>query len=314
MIKGTCVLTGDTGYDGISVASGATLRLTGPGSLTVKGNGESDASDGGSGIGLVDDTPGDITISYLTCLYAYGYGVHGYGIGGDGATVLIENSIIAAANGGIVSDAVADREKEGGPGIGGDNVIITDSIITSAAGGSNAAGIGSIKYAPATVAIYHSTIANVTGGSYSAAVGSARQAEDDDTQTITIHIADSSVTAVGGLYGAGIGTGYDAFAEAQGICTIAITKNSQITSTGGKYAASIGTGYRHASLTGYIDGSCSVTTPARSAEDMVKSDSPTFYGAQYVGYGVTDPATEAAGLAIYFYRALTPIPMPEVGA
>ena len=55
-----------------------------------------------------------------------------------------------------------------------------------------------------------------------------------------------------------------------------------------------------------------MTLPSRADEDMVKSDSPTFYGAQYIGYGVTDPSAEASGLAVYFYRALTTIPMPTV--
>ena len=312
VIKGTCVLNGDVGYDGICVGTGAALTITGPGTLTVTGNGESDASGGGSGIGYVGHTPGDITIDHLVCLNAYGYGEHGYGIGGDGATVVIENSIIATANGGIVSNNAADVDKEGGPGIGGADITITDSIITSAAGGSNAAGIGSIMYEPTTVTICDSTITSVTGGSYSAGIGGSRQAQNDATQKITIHIEDSSVTATGGLYGAGIGSGYDSFTEAQGLCTIVMIDNAHVTATGGKYAASIGTGYRHANLTGYIDGSCSVTTPERSEENMIKSDSPTYYGAQYIGYGVTDPATEASGLVVYFYRALSPIPAPSV--
>ncbi len=312
IIEGTCSLTGAAGYDGIRVGTNATLLLTGTGTLTVTGNAGSDASGGGSGIGYAGSTPGAITIRQIAGLDAYGYGTLAYGIGGTGASVTIDDSTLGTVRGGISGGDVADRDREGGPGIGGLTVTITKSTITSVTGGSNAAGIGSIRYAPATVTITTSNIGSVTGGSYSAGIGGGAQAEDDGTQKIKISIVRSTVTAAGGIYGAAIGSGYDAFAEAQGLCLITITDDSKITATGGKYAASIGTGYRHANLTGYIDGSCMITLPERSESDMVKSDSPTFYGAQYVGYGVTDPAAEAAGLQVYFYRALSPIPAPSV--
>ncbi len=314
LIRGICSLTGASGSDGIKVCTTAALTVTGAGTLTVKGNGGVDSdSVGGSGIGYAGGTPGTIIIDDLGGLNAYGYGVRGYGIGGNGAFVLIVSSTLGTVQGGIATGDAGDREKEGGPGIGGLTVCIMESTISSVTGGSNAAGIGSIRYAPASVIITGSTISSVTGGSYSAGIGGGAQAEDDATQKIDISISNSAVTAVGGIYGAAIGSGYEAFAgTAQGLCTISITNSSRITATGGQYAASIGTGYRHADLTGFIDGSCIVTLPART--DMVDTEHPTFYGAQYVGYGATNPAAEASGLTVYFYRALTAIPMPEVGA
>ena len=237
VVKGECILVGGTGYDGICVSPTASLVLTGPGTLTVKGNGESDASGHGSGIGYAEGTPGSITVTKLAGLTAYGYGTGGYGIGGSGAEVTIEHSAVTAQGG--FADAT---DTDGAPGIGGSDIFIKHSVVTA------------------------------TGGCYSAAIGSG-------------------------------------YGETE-MCIITITDDSKITATGGRYAASIGTGYRHAKLTGFIDGSCSVTLPVRTESDMVKDDSPSYYGAQYVGYGVVDPAGEAAGLSAYFYRGLAPIPAP----
>ena len=57
-----------------------------------------------------------------------------------------------------MSSGAADRDKEGGPAIGGLKIKITDSTITCARGGSKAAGIGAISDAPVTVEIRGSSV------------------------------------------------------------------------------------------------------------------------------------------------------------
>ena len=96
----------------------------------------------------------------------------------------------------------------------------------------------------------------------------------------------------------------------QGLCIIEITELSDITVTGGKYAAGIGTGYRHANLTGFIDGTVSVTATSREASDLYDGISGHTI-AQDLGYGVIDTAAEGSGLAVYFYMVFTPTPTPS---
>jgi uncharacterized repeat protein (TIGR02543 family) len=73
-VHGDCTFIGGAGYDGIAVATSASLTVTGTGSLTVKGNGGAEATGAGSGIGLVSGTPGPISIVGMKSLSAYGYG------------------------------------------------------------------------------------------------------------------------------------------------------------------------------------------------------------------------------------------------
>jgi hypothetical protein len=71
-VHGDCTFIGGAGYDGIAVATSASLTVTGTGSLTVKGNGGAEATGAGSGIGLVSGTPGPISIVGMKSLSAYG--------------------------------------------------------------------------------------------------------------------------------------------------------------------------------------------------------------------------------------------------
>ena len=145
------------------------------------------------------------------------------------------------------------------------------------------------------ISITGCTIESVTGGNASAGIGGSRVAEntgsDRSGQTISITIADSTITAQGGQFGAGIGSGYDTHCT-QGhlaaICTITITGSSRISATGGKYAAGIGTGYHASGLTGTIDATVD-TTGTASGEDFYKA---TYTSAQAIGFGIVDPTRD----------------------
>ena len=125
----------------------------------------------------------------------------------------------------------------------------------------------------------------------SAAVGGSRIRQDDpSTQTTKITIVDSKVTAFGGYFGAGIGSGYDthcADGDVAPVCTINISGNSVITAKGGKYAAGVGTGYHAGGLAGTIESS--VTLNAQSGEKWYKD---AYSLAQDVGFGVIDPSRD----------------------
>jgi hypothetical protein len=210
----------------------------------------------------------------MKSLSAYGYGELAYGIGGFGSTVTVRDSVITLARGGFADAA-------GGPAIGGRTVTITDS-----------------------------TVASALGGSYSAAIGGIYQTAEDASRRTVINIAGSDITATGGFNGAAIGMGGASVYTGQGLCIIEITELSHITVTGGKYAAGIGTGYRHANLTGFIDGTVSVTATSREASDIY-DDISGHTTAQDLGYGVIDTAAEGSGLTeIYFYSVFTPTPVP----
>jgi len=277
-VHGDCTFIGGAGYDGIAVAASASLTVTGTGSLTVKGNGGAEATGAGSGIGLVSGTPGPISITRMKSLSAYGYGELAFGIGGAGSTVTIEESTIALARGGFAGETGVQI---GGPAIGGRTVTITDSTVMSA-----------------------------LGGAHSAAIGGVCQTAEDASRRNAITIVGSTITATGGINGAAIGYGGASVYTGQGLCVIEITELSHITVTGGKYAAGIGTGYRHANLTGFIDGTVSVTATSRDSS-QTQDGIANHTVAQDLGYGIIDTTAEGAGLTtVYFYRVFIPTPVP----
>ncbi|MBQ8344925.1 MAG: hypothetical protein IJY42_01500, partial [Clostridia bacterium] len=94
-------------------------------------------------------------------------------------------------------------------------------------------------------------------------------------------------------YGAGIGSGYNTHCKSHGDVsrtTIQITgtADNTITAVGGTYAAGIGTGYHVADLAGEIKGD--LTINATSGTKLYKD---TYTLAQDIGFGVVDPAREA---------------------
>lgn len=294
VIQGNSTLTGATGGDGIEVEEGATLNLSGSGSLTVVGNGGSEdvnSSSGGNGIGGA----GDINISGLSNLTAEGYGKHAAGIGGESANITISDTTINNVQGGYVGQVGTDSKyykdaPEGGPAIGsstnGAVITLTNVNITSAEGGSKAAGIGGSYWTTVTVNIDGCTISNAVGGTTAAGIGGSRIASDGHNTT-TININNSTINATGGVYGAGIGSGYDTNVHSYGeapICTINITGTSVITAKGGQYAAGVGTGYHAGGLDGEI--AASVTVNAASGEKLYKD---SYTQAMDIGFGVLDP-------------------------
>lgn len=298
-IIGDAQLTGGLGNSGIYVANGASLELTGTDNLTVIGNNGVNDSTGGHGIG----GEGTIYIHDLKSLTAEGYGIHGFGIGGESKNITIENTTIKQVQGGFIQpEMVSDpkygkSEPEGGSAIGsstnGAVITLNNVVIENAQGGSKAAGIGAKFWTGVTINITNSTIKNVEGGNASAGIGGSRVSQyPTRSQDINITINNSTINAKGGQFGAGIGSGYDThcttFSENSPITTINITGNSVITAKGGKYAAGIGTGFHTAGLDGKIDNT--VTVNAEPGEVSYKD---TYTKAMAVGYGVVDPAREA---------------------
>ena len=111
---------------------------------------------------------------------------------------------------------------------------------------------------------------------------------------LEINIIESNVTATGGQFGAGIGSGYDTYCNGEqhtATNKINIDANSTVNAKGGKYAAGIGTGFHAAYLTGAIETGATITANAGD-ETFYKAEYTT---AQNIGYGVMDPNREFSG-------------------
>ena len=231
-------------------------------------------------------------------LTAKGNGDRAFGIGGSGATVTLNGVNVDYVCGGhiqplFINDSKFGKsEPEGGAAIGGAVVNILNSTITKADGGSKAAAIGAKFWESAVINIENSTILEANGGNASAGIGGSRYA-NDNKYNLEINIKNSNVTATGGQYGAGIGSGYDTHCNQEDYTAkneINIDAASTVNATGGKYAAGIGTGHHSAYLTGSIAAGANVT--AVSGEKFYKDSYTT---AQNIGYGVMDPAREFSG-------------------
>ena len=313
-MNGTNVLVGAKNGSAIYVEEGATLNLTGD-VIVAKGNSGKDyfpnapqyssddaATDyedtGASAIG----GKGAINIYDVKSLTAEGYGVCGFGIGGEAASITITNTVIDFARGGFVgeNDTYFDAkylkdEPTGAAAIGtsvtGTKITLDGVTVKEAIGGSKAAGIGAKFWIGADIVIKNSTIEKVVGGNSSAAIGGSRVAQNDTAAAISITIENSSINAIGGRYGAGIGSGYDTHcSSSQPALSINISGTSEntITAVGGTYAAGIGTGYHNAQLSGSITGD--VVINAASGEKWYKD---AYTQAQDIGFGVVDPTREA---------------------
>ncbi len=320
VIKNNVTLIGGINSDAIRVYVGGEVTITGGGSLTVIGNNGHEYYDkdgykskgdketyngtGGCGIGYSGGITGTIRITNLESISAYGWGNHGYGIGGDGATVIINHSTVTIARGGFdetefLVSKYGNEEAEGGPAIGGATVTINGGThIIEAYGGSKSAGIGTRFWQGAIIDISDTTIDKVVGGNGSAGIGSSHPNRTADNPTyVMIVIEKSEINAIGGYYGAGIGSGYDRKTGNEGWIdlTIYITSSSKITAEGGKFAADIGTGYHSGILKGAIESN--VTYTVTEGTDTKDNDNHTYsYVAQGVGYGVVDYSREAASL------------------
>ncbi len=318
IISGNCVFTGGIDCDGIRVASGATLTITGEGSLTVIGNNgyeyvqdypvysnTADASykdKNGSGIGYVGHTPGAIRIDSLSRLVAEGYGLFAYGIGGYGGSVTIVNSGIEEVKGGcprseFTIGSNGKNDMAGGPAIGGATIHIYDSELGDIIGGSKSAAIGETFHRSTSIVIVDTEIANAVGGSSSAGIGGSRFEQYNKDMCIVIYIESSVIKATGGDGGAGIGSGYDVYCacsetdigggvkqkvyEGQGSLRLDIVSYSVIDATAGKYAANIGTGFHHAIMTGHIDGTVDLSKTYEHTRDTETKKLDAYYSDSY---------------------------------
>ena len=297
VIEGNTTLTGADGGSGIYVPAGVKLDLSGD-TLTAIGNNGTNDGTGADGIG----GEGEIYIHDLKDLTAEGWGVHGFGIGGSSASVTIKDTGISNVQGGFVQPNLVNdtsygkNEPEGGAAIGssfnGAVITLENVTIENAQGGSKAAGIGAQYHTGCTINIDGCTIKNVVGGNASAGIGGSRvEKGNPNGQNVTINIHNSTITAQGGEFGAGIGSGYDTHCtgpDTYPIHTINITGDSVITATGGKYGAGIGTGYHVGGLAGKIESTVTVNaTPGANREKYTK--------AMAVGFGVVDYTREANG-------------------
>ncbi len=335
MLSGNNTFTGSKGADAIRVPAGATLTLTGDNITAIGNNGKEystvnaaycNTNDqsydgiGGSGIGNINADTGKIIIDNVKGLTAQGYGKHGFGIGGQNATVTIKNnSVINSARGGYASAKLYTgygiQDPEGGAAIGvsgstGSVTIEKNSQVLAAHGGSKAAAIGASYWSSATISISGSTLKNIVGGNASAAIGGSRFASDG-TYKLYINIDDSEINATGGEYGSGIGSGYDTHCikrPAENV-KIYISGNSRIVAKGGDNGAGIGTGYHSNSLTGSIAASVVVTGVQAGFLEKIKAGY-TFN--QAIGYGVLDPTREGKDLVPNFTVGGMEIAAPEV--
>lgn len=326
MLSGNNTFTGSKGADAIRVPAGATLTLTGDNITAIGNNGKEystvnaaycNTNDqsydgiGGSGIGNINADTGNIIIDNVKGLTAQGYGKHGFGIGGQNATVTIKNnSVINSARGGYASAKLytghGKQDPEGGAAIGVSgskgSVTIENSQVLAAHGGSKAAAIGASYWSSATISISGSTLKNIVGGNASAAIGGSRFASDA-TYTLEINIVDSEINkATGGEYGSGIGSGYDVDCikrPAKNV-KINISGNSVIVAKGGTNGAGIGTGYHSNALTGSIAVSVGVSGVQAEAGETAKIDPGKYTYAQAIGYGVIDTTREGKDLVPTF--------------
>ena len=297
--------------------SSETRSNTKNGKLTVIGGNATNSDTNGSAIAV----DGTLIVNNIASLTAKGYGICGYGIGGIEANVTINNTIIDYVCGGYIQPSFVNDEKygksepEGAAAIGGAKIVINGSTIKKAEGGSKAAAIGNRYWESTNIVIENSILNDIFGGNASAAIGGSRYASDKTTHhSVKVTITDSTITnAVGGQYGAGIGSGYDTHCQAGGEGSTAVNEiiitNSTITAQGGKYAAGIGTGFHAASLTGSIDAESTIN--ATSGEPFYKG---TYTFAQHIGYGVIDLAREGANLNVTFKVNNVKIDSPAVYA
>lgn len=315
IIKGTCTITSDSS-DAIQVPATSTLIIKGydkDSRLIVNG---ATVSGNGAGIGMASAYTGEISIIDIAELSAVANGTHAFAIGGNHATVHIASTKITQAIGGGLDSTlnttlglskrdVFGIDAQGGCGIGGTYVEISDSQILLAAGGSKASGIGELFHESTSISITDSTIGAAYGGSYCAGVGGTRMDDPPASanQTTTVVIANSDITAYGGKYGAGVGSGYDTHCPVdQGDCVIIITSYSKITARGGLYSADIGTGYHNGRLSGYIDATVDLSGTLDHVRNTTDKKVDAYYKdeyslAQVIGYGIVDPSRD--GLVLY---------------
>ena len=142
------------------------------------------------------------------------------------------NIILKSENGLKAGNYYAAIQKNGNAENIGTLTISEDGSLM-AAGGYNAAGVGSSDGKPVKNIVISSGIITATGGVYGAGIGGG-----DRGTASNITISGGTVTATGGVYGAGIGGGD------RGTASNITISGGTVTATGGVYGAGIGGGDR----------------------------------------------------------------------
>ena len=142
------------------------------------------------------------------------------------------NIILKGENGLKAGNYYAAIQKNGDAENIGTLTISGDGSLM-AAGGYNAAGVGSSDGKPVKNIVISSGIITATGGVYGAGIGGG-----DRGTASNITISGGTITATGGMYGAGIGGGD------RGTASNITISGGTITATGGVFGAGIGGGNR----------------------------------------------------------------------
>jgi len=210
--------------EGISTACNAYIEING-------GNVEAHGGENAAGIG--GGSFGGVGIIYINGGRVEGYGgEYAAGIGGGyGWDYNGESSGYGYGAVYITNAEVYAEGGYGGAGIGGgqtgDGYVVVVNSSVSGIGGLTAAGIGGGQAGNGEVYIYSGTVfggggANDTDGSEywyggGAGIGSGGDIEDYyfETRTGKVVIFGGTITAEGGSYGAGIGGGYNGFADVE---------------------------------------------------------------------------------------------------
>ncbi len=268
-----------TDYTGILTIKDSTIKsVQAAGNANIVIVGDVVVNANGSGVATVAETVttfdgsaitanGTLTISGTGNLTAIATDVKAaFGIGGMNVSKLnISNVHIVKATGAGVDSKIGNnygkQDFEGAPAIGsgytGAEITLNNVTVDEALGGSKGAGIGARYHTGVTINIVDSVIKNVVGGSSSAGIGGSRMTkyESGDLQNVTINIANSTVNATGGDFGAGIGSGYNTYCSGvtpTPVIAVTIDADSVITAQGGWLGAGIGTGHNAIGFVGNI--------------------------------------------------------------
>jgi hypothetical protein len=327
---GTNTFTGAKGGSGIEIKDDATVTITGD-TINAYGNnkleyfeklgennevlvdsslystGDESYSVGGSGIQIDSN---NVVINGVRSIVAEGYGVEGYGIGGNATLLTIKNTTISYARGGFAYNINKSTNKDcikyikhdpiGGAAIGlrTGTISLDTVVVDKAEGGGKSAAIGGISsVGDITVNITECTLKDIIGGYSAAAIGGGR-ANHVNTNTIEVNIVSSTINATGGRFGAAIGSGYDSNTSGYTKVIINIDKDltsnySTINAVAGERAAGIGTGFHVGYLVMNIKDDTNIKATA-GAPYLDDDGNVKYIEAQAIGFGVVDQNAEYA--------------------
>ena len=185
------------------------------------------------------------------------------------------NIILKGENGLKAGNYYAAIQKNGDAENIGTLTISGDGSLM-AAGGYNAAGVGSSDGKPVKNIVISSGIITATGGVYGAGIGGG-----DRGTASNITISGGTITATGGMYGAGIGGGD------RGTASNITISGGTITATGGNNGAGIGGGGYAGMGIGITISGGTVTATSIAAGDYEVTGAGIGGGARGTGSNIT---------------------------